>query len=109
MLNVSAILFYEMSIVNFIFNEPEEKLPKPLHEFSDNELALFGALPSSGPENSLVKGADPDGTRFKNKSYPWKHCSNWNTCYKKLLNPNDPLNYMPVFEVRYTIYIILNF
>jgi len=90
-----------MSIVNFIFNATEEEIPKPLHEFTDNELAQFGTLRNSGPENSLLKGADPDGTRFKNKDYPWKYCQNWDECYKRLLNPDDPVRYMPGFLVRF--------
>lgn len=96
--------------MNFIFNEPEEKLPKPQHEFTDDELSLFAALSSSTLQLMIIKGADPDGTRFKNKAYPWKGCFSADACFKKLLDPDDPVIYMPDMEVRYTkFYALLNY
>lgn len=90
-----------MSIVNFIFNESAQKLLKPLHEFTDTELALFATQSEASPENSFLKAVDPDRKRFKKGIYPWHGCLSWKSCYAKLLDPNDPIIYMPVFEVRY--------
>ena len=104
-----AMLFYEMSIVNFIFNEPEQTLPKPLHEFTDDELSTIVTIFGSSLENMLVKAADPKGTRFKNKVYPWETCISQDLCFKKLLDPNDPAIYMPMFEVRYTSYYAMRY
>lgn len=97
-LNYAAILFYEISIVNFIFNGALEKLPKPLNKFSNKELASFGELAGTFAETSLIEATDPASTRFLNKSYPWNRCHTWDECYKKLLDPKDAMKYMVVFE-----------
>lgn len=70
-----TILFYEISVVNFIFNEQAEQLPKPLSEYSDKELSRFSVLRNATPENVLRRAVDNTGKRFKGREYPWYQCS----------------------------------
>jgi len=102
----AAILFYEISIVNFIFNDKAEKLSKPLHEFTPQELSAFGELPGTLSETSLIEATGNAGTRFLNKSFPWNRCHSWDACYKKLLDPKDAMKYMIAFEVRFVDYLL---
>lgn len=96
-----TVVFYEVAEVNFIFKPTEEVLPKPLTEFSDEELSHFATVRSSGFWYALAIAVDPNGTRFPDRKYPWYGCYPASECYRKLIDPQDKVNYMATVEVRY--------
>jgi len=85
--------------VNFLFSPAEEKLGKPLSTFSDAELSKFSAQSGSIKHQSLQKAVDPDGKRYPNQKYPWHQCIVEEECYKRLLDPDDNVNIIAVFQV----------
>jgi len=87
-------------VSNFDFNK-KVSLQKPQSSFTNKELEQFGERPRSSPENILIDAVDPDGTRFEGESYACYRCVKRDMCYRKLTNPQDPMRYMIIHEVRY--------
>jgi len=89
-MGVIVVVFYELGLVNFIFNQTEEKLPKPFRLYSDAELSRFSVLEGSSPEFALRNAVDPYGLKYRNESlYPWHRCKSEGDCFKKVLDRKD--------------------
>lgn len=101
---LEGVVFYEIGIVNFIFDPQAETLPKPLSNFTNDELKAFGVQTNSATESSLLGAVESEEKRFASQSeYPWVRCRQWDECYKKLLNPKDSLHYMIVYKVSFVL------
>jgi len=87
-MGVIVVVFYELGLVNFIFNQTEEKLPKPFRLYSDAELSRFSVLEGSSPEFALRNAVDPYGLKT-NARY---HINKKGLCRKLIkLETDEPL------------------
>lgn len=94
-----AAVFYQVAEVNFIFTRVDEVLPKPLREFSDDELSEFSTVQKSALEYALAIAVDPNGTRFPKREFPWYGCMEGMECFRKLIDPEDSVRYFASIEV----------
>lgn len=99
---ILVLLFYEIGVANFIFNERPETLSKPLRKFTNKELESFLTLPGSSMERILAGAV---GRKFEANGYPWQGCSHFRECLKRLIDPTDSANYLMtgITNARYGI------
>ncbi len=71
---VIGFLFYEVSIVNFTFQQPRHTLQKDLANLSDEDMKQY-IIPRGGATEFIWRAyVDPEKS-FENRPTPWHFCT----------------------------------
>lgn len=93
---VILILFYKISVVNFVFLQKPESLEKELPDLPEG---LSEYLMTEGDATELLFRAyvDPN-KKYATGTPPWQFCSSKKECYDKLLDKKEPAKFFFTYE-----------
>eukprot|EP00171_Calliarthron_tuberculosum_P002186 IDg2186t1 len=78
---VIVILFYEIAVVNFIFQKQKPMLQKELSNLDISELKDYVIIEKDGTDKIFRSHVDPKGT-YKNRIPPWHICKDGVECLR---------------------------
>lgn len=101
---ILIILFYEITIVNYVFLSKARTLEKDIRNLSPADLATYAVVKDDGTELLFRSLADPNG-KYKKKKPPWWQCVSLDDCYDNLLDPAHPAKFLLTYErgLRYKL------
>eukprot|EP00171_Calliarthron_tuberculosum_P009902 IDg9902t1 len=85
------VLFYELAVVNFIFNYHSDGQAHRVENLSINELKQYAVSKESAESHIFRRFVDPHD-RFISKR-PWTETENHTEVFKKILDPSHPARY----------------
>lgn len=95
--SIIIILFYEITVVNYVLRNKPRTLEKDVRNLSSAELAHYFVIKDDGTELLFRSLVDPSG-KFKTNSPPWLFCTNVDDCYTKLLDKDHAANFFVTYE-----------
>lgn len=102
--SIIIILFYEITVVNYVLRKQPHTLEKDMRNLSSAELAEYIVIKDDGTELLFRSLVDPRG-EFKTKKPPWLYCTSVDDCYTKLLDKKHAANFFFTYErgLRYKL------
>lgn len=92
--SVVGILFYEISVVNFLFTRDDERLEKELSVLPLKDLEQYVVIKNDGAE-IMFRALVGDNAQYIKES---QLCSNATACYAKIDNTSDPAKLFFTFQ-----------
>lgn len=95
--SIVLILFYEITVVNFVLRNSPKSLQKDLSELSISDRKSYIVVKDDGTELFFKSLVDPQGN-ISLRNPPWQHCDNPDDCYNKLQDQSHPAQFFFTFE-----------
>lgn len=95
-------LFYEVAVVNFLFQQRNVELSKTVRSLSPEELQSYSILKNSALEHTWNATVNPLGSKYNgsdNSAIPWRRCNTGLDCINWAADPNHPVQ----FDVTYGV------
>ncbi|PXF48836.1 hypothetical protein BWQ96_01392 [Gracilariopsis chorda] len=96
-------LFYEVAVVNFLFQQQRIEIPKSIGQLSTLELRQYCVLKDTGLENIWNNTVNPNGIKFDGsdeKEIPWKRCVHAQECLDWVLDDDNPVQFFVSYEME---------
>lgn len=101
-------LFYEVAVVNFVFQQSRVEIGKSVRNLSSRELAQYAVLRNSALENVWSAAVNPRGTPFQDVTpgdVPWARCDSGAECIQWVADEDNPVNFDVTFEILGTFLV----
>lgn len=95
--SILIVLFYEITVVNYVFRNQPRTLEKDIRDLSPEELKTYVLVQGGGSELLFRSLVDPDGL-FETKTPPWRYCTSVDNCYDQLLGQLHGTQFFFTFE-----------
>lgn len=100
MVSVSSILillFYEITVVNFVLRRQPRTLEKHLSILTPDDLKSYVVVGDDGTQLLFRSLVDRDG-KFETRKPTWKNCDTPDACYKMLHDESQSAEFFFTFE-----------
>eukprot|EP00178_Gracilaria_changii_P002490 TRINITY_DN136_c0_g1_i17.p2 TRINITY_DN136_c0_g1~~TRINITY_DN136_c0_g1_i17.p2 ORF type:complete len:502 (-),score=59.79 TRINITY_DN136_c0_g1_i17:2825-4330(-) len=98
-------LFYEVAVVNFLFQQQSLQITKDIQHLTQDELSRYAVVQDTAVEAIWNMRVNPGGTKFDDKDesqIPWKRCQNGAECFKWVLDETNRVQFYVTYELEAT-------
>ncbi|CAN8071745.1 unnamed protein product [Agarophyton chilense] len=98
-------LFYEVAVVNFLFQQQNHELTKDIEHLTVEELQQYCVVRDTAIEAIWNFRVNPGGSKFddaEKSQIPWKRCQNGAECLSWILDDDNPVQFYITYELEGT-------
>ncbi|CAN8071743.1 unnamed protein product [Agarophyton chilense] len=98
-------LFYEVAVVNFLFQQQNLELTKDIEHLTLKELHQYCVVRDTAAEAIWNFRVNPGGSKFddaEKSQIPWKRCQNGAECLSWILDDDNPVQFYITYELEGT-------
>eukprot|EP00178_Gracilaria_changii_P002503 TRINITY_DN136_c0_g2_i8.p1 TRINITY_DN136_c0_g2~~TRINITY_DN136_c0_g2_i8.p1 ORF type:complete len:572 (-),score=69.17 TRINITY_DN136_c0_g2_i8:915-2630(-) len=96
-------LFYEVAVVNFLFQQQNLQITKDIEHFTSAELSKYSVVQDTAMEAIWNFRVNRGGTKFDDEDksdIPWNRCRNGTECFSWVLDDNNPVQFYVTYELE---------
>lgn len=94
---VIFLLFYELSVVNFLFIETKALNVQDVRSLSASELTAYAVEEDTAAEDVWGQAVYAEG-KYNHSRPPWKRCYNLGKCFDWALDPESEVKFVVAFR-----------